>query len=149
MAALALPIVATACLVLAVEAAEWSGRDAWTDTRPRNAAEAAALGRTADLVRAIRRGEHPEQILPIRPDAIPEAPAWLSTIEGAMWADGPATIRLIEREGAVLTPSTRQSLACLALDLGRQATADYLTGTSKAECVPGATLEKIRARTGP
>ena len=148
-AALALPIVAAACLVLALEAAEWSGSDRWADTRPRNAAEAAALGRTADLVRSIRRGDHPEQIFPVRPGTIPEAPAWLSAIEGAMWADGPATIRLIEREGAVLTPSRRRDLACLALDLSRKATADYLSGSSAPSCEPGAALEKVRARTGP
>ena len=113
--------------MLAVEAAEVRrpgvvGRLA----DPRNAAEAAAFGRAADLVRLLRRGDHPEQIVAVRAGMIRESPAWLSAVEGAMWTDGPAMIRLLEREGAVLTDAKRRQLACLARDLGQSATADYL-----------------------
>ena len=148
-AALAAPIVLTACVVLAVEGAEQTNRAWWEDTRPHNAAEAAAFGRAAELVRLLRRGDHPEQIAAVRPGMIREAPEWLSAVEGAMWADGPAMIRLIEREGAVLTAARRQQLACLARDLGREASADYLAPGDPAACVPGAALTAVRARTGP
>lgn len=147
--ALAAPIVLTACVVLAVEAAEDSNRAWWEDTRPRNAAEAAAFGRAAELVRLLRRGDHPEQIVAVRAGMIREAPAWLSAVEGAMWGDGPAMIRLIEREGAVLTDARRRQLACLARDLGQQATTDYLAPAALAACVPGAALAAVRGRTGP
>ena len=110
-AALAAPVVAAACVVLAVEAAEWSGHDWWGGARPRNVAEAAAIGRAADLVRLLRRGDHPEQVLPVRAGMIRESPAWLSAIEGAMWTDGAAMIRLLERDGAVLTDAMRRQLA--------------------------------------
>ena len=47
-------------------------------------------------------------------------------LEAAMWTDGAAMFRLLERQGAVITGSQRRRLACLARDLGRQSTADYL-----------------------
>ena len=147
--ALAAPIVLAACLALGAQAAEWSGRDWWSHTRPRNAAEAAALGRAGDLVRLLRRGDHPEQIFPVRAGAIPATPSWLSAIEGAMWPEGAATIRLLEREGAVITASHRRRLACLASDLGRQSTADYLLKGEEAACVAGVTLAAVRDRLGP
>ena len=146
--ALAAPILLAACLALGAQAAEWSGRDWWSDTRPRNAAEAAALGRAADLVRLLRRGDHPEQIFPVREGVLGES-AWVSVIEAAMWPDGAAMIRLLEREGAVITDSHRRRLACLARDLGRQSTADYLLPGEGAACAAGATLAAVRARTGP
>jgi hypothetical protein len=148
-AALAAPIVVTACLVLAVEGAEGSNRAWWEDTRPQNAAEAAVFGRAADLVRLLRRGHHPEQIVAVRAGMIREAPAWLSAVEGAMWGDGPAMIRLLEREGAVLTDARRRQLACLAHDLGQESTADHLAPGDRAQCTPGAALAAVRARTGP
>lgn len=148
-AALAAPILAAACAVLAVEAAEGSSRAWWEDTRPRNAAEASALGRAADLVWLLRRGDHPEQIVAVRARMIRESPAWLSPVEGAMWSGGPAMIRLLEREGAVLTDARRRELACLARDLGQEATADYLLQSKPAPCAAGAALAAVRARTGP
>ena len=63
---LAAPIVTAACLVLAVEAAEVGNRTWWDGSRPLNAAEAAAFGRAADLVRLLRRGDHPEQVVAVR-----------------------------------------------------------------------------------
>jgi hypothetical protein len=147
--ALTAPIVLTACLVLAIEGAENSNRAWWEDTRPRNAAEAAAFGRAADLVRLLRRGNHPEQIVAVRAGMIREAPAWLSAVEGAMWADGPAMIRLMEREGAVLTEARRKQLACLARDLGREDSVGYLAPADPAECTPGSALAAVLARTGP
>ena len=68
-------------LSLAAQAAEVERPDWWSDTRPRNAAEAAAFGRAADLVRLLRRGDHPEQIFPVRDGMIGESPAWVSVIE--------------------------------------------------------------------
>src|SRR5687767_10312063 len=113
MVALAAPLLTAVCLALGAQAAEWSGRDWWSDTRPRNAAEAAALGRAADLVRLMRRGDHPEQIFPVRDGVLGDSAAWVSVIEAAMWTEGAATIRLLEREGAVITNSHRRRLACL------------------------------------
>ena len=149
MAALAAPIIATACIVLAVEAAEGGGRAWWEDSRPRNAAEAAAFGRAADLVRLLRRGDHPEQVVAVRAGMVRESPAWLSAVEGAMWTDGPAMIRLLEREGAVLTDTKRRELACLARDLGETATADYLLPAAGTPCAAGAALAAVQSRTGP
>ena len=148
-AALATPIVAAACFVLVVEAAEWRGRAWWDDARPRNAAEASAFGRAADVVRLVQRGDHPEQIFPVRAGMIRESPGWLSAVEGAMWAEGPAMIRLVEHEGAVLTDVKRRQLACLARDLGQPGTADYLMPADPSPCAPGAALAAVRARTGP
>jgi hypothetical protein len=148
-AALAAPIIAAACVVVAVETAERSNRAWWEGTRPANAAEAAAFGRAADLVRLLRRGDHPEQIVAVRAGMIRESPAWLSPVEGAIWSAGPAMIRLIEREGAVLTDARRRQLACLARDLGEAASAEYLTQGESMTCAPGAALADVRARTGP
>jgi hypothetical protein len=148
MIALAAPLLTAACLVLGAQAAEWSGRDWWADSRPRNAAEAAAMGRAGDLVRLLRRGDHPEQIFPVRDGMLGESVAWVSVIEAAMWTEGAVMIRLLEREGAVITGSQRRRLACLARDLGRQSTADYLM-TREEACVAGATLAAVRARVGP
>jgi hypothetical protein len=146
---LAAPIVAAACLVLAVEAAEVGNRTWWDGSRPLNAAEAAAFGRAADLVRLLRRGDHPEQVVAVRAAMIRESPSWLSAVEGAMWADSPATIRLLEAEGSVLTNAQRRRLACLARDLGQEATADYLTQGDRTPCAAGASMAAVRARTGP
>ena len=148
-AALAAPIVVAACVVLAVEVAEVGDRAWWEDTRPANAAEAAAFNRPAALVRQLRQGDHPEQIVAVRAEMIREAPAWLSPVEGAIWSDGPAMIRLMEREGAVLTDARRRQLACLARDLGQEASAEYLAPDNRAACVPGAALAAVRSRTGP
>ena len=147
--ALAAPLLTAACLALGAQAAEWSGRDWWFETRPRNAAEAAALGRAADLVRLLRGGDHPEQIFPVRAGIIGESVAWLSVIEAATWTEGAAMIRLLEREGAVMTDSHRRRLACLARDLERQSTADYLLPREETACVAGATLAALRASYGP
>ena len=149
MVALAAPILLAAGLALGAQAAEWSGRDWWSDTRPRNAAEAAASGRAGDLVRLIQRGDHPEQIFPVRDGMLGESVAWVSVIEAAMWTEGASMIRLLEREGAVITDSHRRRLACLARDLGRQSTADYLLPGEGAPCIAGATLAAVRARSGP
>ena len=149
MVAMTAPILLAACLALGAQAAEWSGRDWWSDTRPRNAAEAAALGRAGDLVRLLKRGDHPEQIFPVREGVLGEPAAWVSVIEGAMWTDGAEMIRLLEREGAVITDSHRRRLACLARDLGRHATADYLLPREETACLAGATLAAVHARTGP
>jgi hypothetical protein len=148
-AVLTAPVLATACLVLSVQAAEWGGRDWWSDTRPANAAEAAALGRAADLVRLLGRGDHPEQISPLRAGLIRESPAWLSAIEAAMWSDGAAMIRLLEREGAVLTDARRRQLACLASDLGETETASYLMAPGLLACEPGQALAAVKTRSGP
>jgi hypothetical protein len=148
-AILAGPIVAAAIVVFAVQAVEIAGGAWWEDTRPRNAAEAATAGRAAELVRLIRRGDHPEQLFPVRGELVQGAPAWLSAVEGAMWGDGPAVIRLLEREGAVLTDTGRRALACLARDLGRSATADYLLRDGPAACAPGRALAAVNARSGP
>ena len=148
-AVLTAPVLATACLVLTVQAAEWSGRDWWSDTRPANAAEAAALGRAADLVRMLKRGDHPEQVSSVRAGLIRESPAWLSAIEAAMWSDGAAMIRLLEREGAVLTDARQRQLACLASDLGETETASYLMAADRVACEPGQALAAVKARTGP
>ncbi len=80
---------------------------------------------------------------------IRESPSWLSAVEGAMWTDGAAMIRLLEREGSVLTNAQRRQLACLARDLGQEATADYLTQGDRTPCAAGAALAAVRARTGP
>jgi hypothetical protein len=143
------PIVAAACFVLVVEAGEISGRAWWNGARPRNAAEASMFGRPAEVVRLVRRGDHPEQIFPVRGEPLRGSPGWLSAVEGAMWADGPAMIRLLEREGAVLTAARRQQLACLARDLRQEATASYLMSADSASCRPGEALAAVKARSGP
>jgi hypothetical protein len=148
-AVLAGPIVATAAVVLVIQLAERSGRAWWDDSRPRNAAEAAAFDRPADLVRLVRRGDHPEQMFPVRAERVRGSPSWLSPIEAAMWAEGPPMIALLEREGAVLTDAKRRQLACLARDLGQEATARYLTAAIRASCEAGSALAAVMARTGP
>lgn len=148
MLALSMPIVAAACLTLIVAAAESGGLEPWSDTRPRNAAEAAALGRGADLVRFLRRGAHPEQIYPIRAGLVPQAPASLSAMEAAVWPDGSAMIGLLEREGAVFTNEGRRQLACLARDLGRPGTVTVLVPDGDLSCAPGQALDVLRLRGG-
>lgn len=143
MLALSVPVVVMACVVLVVAAAESGGREPWSDTRPRNAAEAAALGRGADLVRFLRRGAHPEQVYPIRAGLVPQDPAWLSAMEAAVWPEAPAMIRLLEREGAVFTVDRRHQLACLARDLGRPDSETQLAPGGGLSCVPGQTLETV------
>jgi hypothetical protein len=139
------PFLAVTAGLAAVALAELGGATPFSDGPPRSAAEAAAKGSAADLVRLLRLGDDPLAVRQIRP--IGDRPAVQRTaLEAVVESKTLAMVRLIDREGVIVGDDTRRTLACLAVDLQANDIASYLVADGTASCAPGEALERVRAR---
>jgi hypothetical protein len=145
LAVLALPLVAATSWVAWVAGAETLGRRSFAPPPFRNSAEAAAAGDAASMLRLIRMGDDPGRVHPICCELISSQVQYATTLEAALWSRRIDSVRLLDREGAIVDPGQRRDLACLAADLEIEEAVVYLG--SEPSCVKGAALERVLART--
>jgi hypothetical protein len=144
-------LIAPVCLVTAAVAwvglGERVGARPFAGLTPINSAEAAALGRAADLLRFLRDGEDPRRVYPIRRDVISPAVLRATTLEAAVWSRQAALVELLDSEGAIQGDEERRMVACLAVDLDVDDVVEYLARHGVAHCEPGRALDGVLART--
>jgi hypothetical protein len=145
--ALSLPVVLAVGAVLGLAVADRAGFDLGSGSAPRNVAEAAALGRAADVVRLLRDGTDPAAIHPVRAEIIGPSIRLVTVFEAAVWSGRVEMLRLLEREGVRINAPTRQELACLSVDLGQPAMTAYLVPANRRDCEPGGARARIESRT--
>lgn len=145
--AMLVPLCAVTLFFALVSAGETLGATPFAGLTPRNSAEAAALGRAADVLRFLRAGEDPRRVHPVDPGVISSAVRRATTVEAAMWSRQLALVKLLDREGALPEGAERHDLACLAADLGLPEVAAYLAGDGAARCESGRALARVLART--
>ncbi|MEQ1897389.1 MAG: hypothetical protein ABL971_08390 [Vicinamibacterales bacterium] len=144
---LAVPIVTAVVVILVVIVFDRTGLGWWSHDAPRNIAEAAAMGRAAEVVRFLRFGDDPTRILPVRPQIAFPSTTYLTAFEGAVWSRSVQLLRLLEEEGLPLDDAMRGRLACLAVDLERANVAAYLAPAGEIRCEAGAAASEVTART--
>ena len=140
------PLCVMTAFFALVSVAELFGVTPFAGPTPRNSAEAAALGRAADLMLFLRSGEDPDRVYQVDPEVISSSVQLATTSEAAMWSRQLALVRLLDAEGALHDHETRRRLACLAADLDLDDVAQYLS-PAVDHCVPGRALADIVART--
>lgn len=145
--ALLAPIGVATLGVLAVAAGEHAGATPFAGLVPRNSAEAAGLGRAAELLRFLKEGQDPRAVYPVRPEILSSAILRATTVEAAMWSRQVEMIKLLEREGAIDGSEERKTLACLAADLKIDDVVEHLAPDGLSGCEPGQALARVTART--
>jgi hypothetical protein len=140
---LALPVLAATAVIIGLAAGDSAGRAPWLDARPRNSAEAAAVGNAPVMLQLIRAGEDPGRVHALRRGMMSRGIVFATTPEAALWSGQADMIRLLDREGAI-GDDVRLALGCLADDLDLTEAADYLA-PSRA-CRPGSELERLQLR---
>jgi hypothetical protein len=133
--------------ILLVAVGERMGGTPFGGRIPNNSAEAAAMGRAADVLRFLREGEDPRRIYRVDPEIISSAVRQATVLEAAIWSRQVALIRLLDAEGAISSGAERESLACLAADLAVADIAEYLAPGGTGHCEPGQAYEQVLART--
>jgi hypothetical protein len=145
--ALVAPIAAATAGILSVVAGERHGASPFAGLVPRNSAEAAGLGRAAELLRFLRNGQDPHAEYPVRPEILSSAILRATTVEAAMWSRQLELIELLEREGAIDGNEEREALACLAADLQIDDVVQHLAPAGVSGCEPGQAIARVAART--
>lgn len=145
--ALLAPVSAATLVILMVAAGECAGAAPFAGLVPRNSAEAAGLGRAAELLRFLRDGQDPHAVYPVRPEILSSAILRATTVEAAMWSRQVEMIKLLEREGVIDGNEERQALACLAADLKIDDVVEHLSPDGAHGCEPGQALARVTART--
>lgn len=145
--ALCAPLYVATAGVAIVALGERMGASPFAGTIPQNGAEAAALGRAADLLRFLRAGEDPRRVYRVDPEIISTAVRQATVLEAAIWSRQVALIRLLDAEGAFSSGAERGALACLAVDLAAMDIAEYLAPGGTGHCEPGRAYGQVLART--
>lgn len=150
--ALAVPPVLAVLALGATAAFESRGVRLFGDFEPANLAEAAAIGRAADVLRFLAADPDPTRVFEVRPffissgvtRVISSGVTQATAIEAAVWSRQPALVELLE--GTLVSGAEgRRHVACLATDLGVADVARHLVPEG-ASCVPGAALAAITQR---
>jgi hypothetical protein len=116
--------------------------------RPANAAEAAAAGEAADLLRRLQLGEDdPRRMYDVRPQFISTSVQHATLLEAAMWSRREQMFVMLDRAGLLEDEATRRELACLARDLSLPEIAEYLERGGTVACEPQQALRRVQART--
>ena len=143
----AAPAVLATLAMLAFAASELSGTTPLSNGPVRNVAEAAAAGQVSEVLRFMQAGEDPSRFWPVRPEIIPYVTR-PTGLEAALWG-GRKLVELLDRRGFIRDAGTRQHLACLAMDIGNEELAAYLSSTEAAACTAGAAYERVKDRSRP
>ena len=145
--ALLAPIGVATLVMLTVAAGEPTGATPFAGLIPRNSAEAAGLGRAAELLRFLKAGQDPRAVYSVRPEILSSAILRATTVEAAMWSRQVEMIKLLEREGAIDSGEERTALACLAADLKIDDVVEHLAPDGLIGCELGQALARVTART--
>lgn len=144
----AAPAVLATLAVLAFAGREMSGTTPLSDGLPRNVAEAAGSGQVSEVLRFLRAGEDPRRFWPVRPDIISSTVTRPTGLEAAVFT-GSGLMELLDRRGYIRDGGTRQHLACLAKDVGKQEVVEYLSPGRAPPCEPGVALAQVKDRSRP
>jgi hypothetical protein len=112
--------------------------------RPANIAEAAGMGRGAEVLRFLQEGADPTVVLPVHPEIISSSITRATALEAAIWGRRVEMIRMLDRLG-VIGPA-RAHMACLARDIRAADIAEYLGAESPDACEDGAAARLVRDR---
>ena len=140
------PIVLATIAVLTFAGLEMAGRTPSALGPPRNIAEAAAMGAASEVLRLFEAGEDPNRVLPVRPEIISSTITRVTGLEAAIWSHHWEMVDMLDRRGAIRDRATRQHLLCLTSDLRDSDILNYLSPGRTPDCVQGAALDRVRAR---
>lgn len=144
--AIVLPGSAAVALLLVFTLLDAFGYAVASYGRPRNIAEAAAMGSASETLRLLRDGHDPTRVEPVRPELISTLVTRATALEAAVWSHHVELIRLLDEHGAIGGPALRHELACVASDLRFADTVQYLSPDGPPSCVPEAAIERVFAR---
>jgi hypothetical protein len=142
----AAPIVLATIAVLGFSGLEIAGRTPSALGPPRNIAEAAAMGTASEVLRLFEQGENPNRVWPVRPEIISSTITRVTGLEAAIWSQHWEMVDMLDRRGAIPDAATRQHLICLTSDLRDADILNYLSPGRTPDCVQGAALDRVRAR---
>jgi hypothetical protein len=146
-AVVALPMLLVFGTALALAVGERSGVTVLGGVKARNAAEAAGLGHSGEVLRFLRLGDDPRTVYPVNPDIISSSVQRATPLEAAIWSRRVSMIRMLDREGMLGAADVRRDLACLALDLRVEDIVEYLAPEGASWCTPDAAADAVIART--
>jgi hypothetical protein len=141
----ALPAIVMTLVVLAYAGSEVRGVAPFSWGRPRNIAEAAGMGNSAEVLRMLQVGADPAQVLPVRPEIISSAITQVTAYEAAIYSRRVQLVRLLDRQ-VPISAASRQELACLARDVDVDDIVEFLAPADANGCEPGAARQRIAER---
>ena len=146
-AVLSVPMLLVFGAVCVLAIGERAGRTPFGGMRARNAAEAAGLGHSGELLRFLRLGDAPDAVYAVDPEIISSSVRWATPLESAIWSRRVEMIELLDREGFLREENVRGELACLAADVRVEDIVEYLAPGGASWCIPEAAAEAVLART--
>lgn len=146
---LAAPGVAVTLAVLAFAGLELRGTTPLSYGRPRNVAEAAALGQASEVLRLLSEGQDPNREWPLRKQIISSSVLKATALEAAVWSRQGELIQLLDARGAVPHGDERRHLTCLASDLRIDEIVEFLSPDGPPACEPEQAMESIQLRSRP
>jgi hypothetical protein len=108
------PALTATLLAAGFAAGELLGGHPFSYSRPRNIAEAAAMGSGAEVLRLLRAGEDPRAIMDVRSELISSNITRVNAVEAAVWGRRVQLLRMLERHGAIEGDDMKRYVACLA-----------------------------------
>jgi hypothetical protein len=143
--AIAAAPVAAVLLLAGFAASETLGHTLFAGDRPANIAEAAGLGRGAEVLRFLHEGADPAVVMAVDPDIISSSITRVTALEAAVWSRRVQMIRMLDRR-QLIPGAARARLACLARDIRSADIAEYLGNPPPHACEAGATQRAIETR---
>ena len=143
--AIAAAPVAALLLLAAFAVSETLGHTLFAGDRAANIAEAAALGRGAEVLRLLHEGGDPAVVMAVHPDIISSSITRVTALEAAVWSRRVQMIRMLDRR-QLIPGAARARLACLARDIRAADIAEYLGNSDPGGCQAGATVRAIEGR---
>ena len=141
----ALPAIVTVA-ALVVAAGERAGYTPLSEGPPRNAAEAAAMGKASDVLRYLLLGGSPTEVQTLRPDVISPQIVRATVPEAAIWSRQLGLIKLLDTRGALVGDGTRHRLACVAHDIRLDEVVEYLAPDGLDACAADEGIAAVQAR---
>ena len=142
----AIPVVAMTVAIAFFTVSETLGHTPFSLGSLRNIAEAAGLGSGPEVLRLLRQGEDPNQVLPVRGEIISSSLTRVTALEAAVWSRRVELVKLLDANGAIKGDESRHHLACIARDINAADILEYLAPTG-AECVPEEHMNLVAKRT--
>jgi hypothetical protein len=143
--AIAAAPVAALLLLAGFAASETLGHTPFAGDRAANIAEAAGLGRGAEVLRFLHEGADPAVVMAVNPDIISSSVTRVTALEAAVWSRRVQMIRMLDRR-QLIPGAVRAHLACLARDIRAADIAEYLGNSDPSACEPDATQRAIEGR---
>jgi hypothetical protein len=147
LAGLLVPLMLAMTTIAWISVGERAGATPLAGLTPGNSAEAAGMASAAEMLRLLRSGDDPNRVYPVRPEIISSTVLRATTLEAAVWSRQVQLVELLDREGAIVGADVRRATACLAIDVGVEDIAAYLSPDTPPECEDGRELERVLDRT--